>query len=599
MSNTESAKDLHFPTPFAPVLRYPTLLLEHRIRRFAREIKEKPCWWEKVHNPDIVARWTQEIVDRDGQSVKEHWGGERLYEAFLPDPNNENRELEKMWPRDPITDAQLRYLFDELKYHADQRDTNTGIYPAFAQQTAIPMVYESPALIDSALKAAIKQVAATLENVADDQKDWHPGSNGQVLDLVHPSLYCLRIGQSFALDPRPGHSDPLRPLSVDDYFRSRLDMSEFCPEDAWGANQIGRVPYDFTVSRAYQWLPTDFAVSEDGRVAPKGYINNLNPCEHSAAYETISSVLECFLPLIERVLSDVLSPAPPSPFVGVDPGGWYNHLPQPYNWWEDTPEAEEWDRVHLWPRLPDAEPFKAQPPEERIKFDLRGRTIQVIVKMANIVLSPESPSYPGGSWHVEGMSNEKIVATGLYYFDSANITESRLAFRAAVGDGEYPGASLLPGQQDDSKGYAVAYGLGRGEALNQELESIVAVEDKCVAFPNVYQHRVAPFALADRTRPGHRKILAFFVVDPSTHIHSTSDVPPQQAEWYRDAVYGAERFRRLPQELVDMILEYVLESTVSLEQAKADREALTEERVQFVVSHNEKVFEDTFNMCEH
>jgi hypothetical protein len=34
--------------------------------------------------------------------------------------------------------------------------------------------------------------------------------------------------------------------------------------------------------------------------------------------------------------------------------------------------------------------------------NLAGSKIQVIVKLANIVLTPERPKYPGGSWHVEG-----------------------------------------------------------------------------------------------------------------------------------------------------------------------------------------------------
>jgi hypothetical protein len=49
---------------------------------------------------------------------------------------------------------------------------------------------------------------------------------------------------------------------------------------------------------------------------------------------------------------------------------------------------------------------------------LRGRKLQVIVKLANIVLTPEKPTYPGGSWHVEGMKNEHIVASGIYYYHS-------------------------------------------------------------------------------------------------------------------------------------------------------------------------------------
>lgn len=53
---------------------------------------------------------------------------------------------------------------------------------------------------------------------------------------------------------------------------------------------------------------------------------------------------------------------------------------------------------------------------------LNGRKLQVIVKMASIVLTPEQPHYSGGVWHVEGMRNESIVATGIYYYSVENIT---------------------------------------------------------------------------------------------------------------------------------------------------------------------------------
>ena len=73
------------------------------------------------------------------------------------------------------------------------------------------------------------------------------------------------------------------------------------------------------------------------------------------------------------------------------------------------------------------------------------------MKLANIELTPESPSYPGGAWHVEGMRNEgillscsssssscffdakeDIVSSGIYYYESENITESILNFRRAA-----------------------------------------------------------------------------------------------------------------------------------------------------------------------
>ena len=59
--------------------------------------------------------------------------------------------------------------------------------------------------------------------------------------------------------------------------------------------------------------------------------------------------------------------------------------------------------------------------------------LKVIVKLANIELTPKNPTYRGGSWHVEGCDNEKIVATILYYYEMDNIVESSISFRAAFG----------------------------------------------------------------------------------------------------------------------------------------------------------------------
>ena len=47
----------------------------------------------------------------------------------------------------------------------------------------------------------------------------------------------------------------------------------------------------------------------------------------------------------------------------------------------------------------------------------------------------------------------------------------------------------------------------------------------------MYQHRIGPFSLRDRTRSGHRTILTLLLVDPNVRVLSTSDVHAQQAEW--------------------------------------------------------------------
>ena len=56
--------------------------------------------------------------------------------------------------------------------------------------------------------------------------------------------------------------------------------------------------------------------------------------------------------------------------------------------------------------------YQETPPHVR----LRGRTLKVIVKLANIVLLPEKPDYNGVAWHVEGMGNEAIMAKAILLF---------------------------------------------------------------------------------------------------------------------------------------------------------------------------------------
>jgi len=114
---------------------------------------------------------------------------------------------------------------------------------------------------------------------------------------------------------------------------------------------------------------------------------------------------------------------------------------------EDKPKQQDgesrnefWERLWRWEEdtrravLPEPEEFI--PPSllghEKIvdlRKDFGHRGLQIIVKLANIELTPEKPSYEGGTWHVEGQMNEHICATALYYYDNVNITESHLAFR--------------------------------------------------------------------------------------------------------------------------------------------------------------------------
>lgn len=57
-------------------------------------------------------------------------------------------------------------------------------------------VIKSDTAVYPDLKAALEAAAAPLEDIPNRFKDWHPGSDGRVLDLVHPSLFPLLYGRS-------------------------------------------------------------------------------------------------------------------------------------------------------------------------------------------------------------------------------------------------------------------------------------------------------------------------------------------------------------------------------------------------------------------
>eukprot|EP00842_Homolaphlyctis_polyrhiza_P003879 jgi/Hompol1/4492/HPOL_000554-RA len=128
--------------------------------------------------------------------------------------------------------------------------------------------------------------------------------------------------------------------------------------------------------------------------------------------------------------------------------------------------------------------------------------------------------------------------------------------------------------------------------LNQELGSVEAMQGRCIVFPNTWQHKVQPFRLADPTQPGHRKILVFFLVDPTRRIVSTAHMAPQQPDWY-DAEVGS--LGKLPPELWSMITKHVA-GTMSLEEAKQYRLELMKERSAVSKTVTEEMFEQVFNL---
>jgi hypothetical protein len=192
--------------------------------------------------------------------------------------------------------------------------------------------------------------------------------------------------------------------------------------------------------------------------------------------------------------------------------------------------------------------------------------------------------------------NEHICATALYYYDSSNITESLLSFRQQSSTAD---ADEISYEQDHHDWLSEVFGCEQEGFALQYVGNIVAKEGRLLTFPNVFQHCVAPFSLLDETKPGHRKILALFLVDPHIKIISSANVPCQQKEWWAQELQSERVFPKLPNEMLREVVENVQEFPIGLDEAKELRLELMEERKIFVQKHDEKLESVTFSLCEH
>jgi putative lipoic acid-binding regulatory protein len=155
------------------------------------------------------------------------------------------------------------------------------------------------------------------------------------------------------------------------------------------------------------------------------------------------------------------------------------------------------------------------------------------------------------------------------------------------------------------------YGLRQHRDTVQDLGSVVTKEGRLLTFPNILQHQVQPFKLEDPTKPGHRKILALFLVDPHYSVISAADVPPQRHDWWAEETFGPahelpsstkmkELIELLPVELRDKVMDDMEDDfPITLEKAKEYREELMKERMKFQLAHDGDFSSVEISLCEH
>ncbi|KAL9656387.1 hypothetical protein ABK040_005153 [Willaertia magna] len=374
--------------------------------------------------------------------------------------------------------------------------------PKLLKSTHVDVCTFKDDIIPKELSERLKENMKVFENVPEEKKDWHPNSNNQVLDLIHPSLYCYVNGVS-ELVAHPFFQSKEKKRTVFDTIGTKVgDEKVIC-----------------------QWLPSQFKIKTNNQVEIKSYINNIDERRHKDLYDVIGRIFEHFIPLLQNYI--------------------------------------------------------------KIKPD---SNLQVIVKAANIIVTPDKPYYPGGTWHKEGMPYENIKASGIYYYESENVKASYLEFR-----------DTLDEEEIDYK--------NAPELMFRNLGSVETKEGRCIAFPNTLQHRVRHFFPIDPTKPAIRKILVFFVVDPKNPIVSTEDVAIQRLDHLLSKYFVLAK--KIPLHILyKSILPFLPHFT--LEQAKWYRKELMAARKYKIIEDNKEYEKETpeeeevdvyeereYSLCEH
>ncbi|KAJ7699664.1 hypothetical protein B0H17DRAFT_1328251 [Mycena rosella] len=503
---------------------------ELRMYALSWAIRSKPEWQRKIIDSVIMDKWRKEALDQQ----------EALH-------INEKR-----------TPNMINYVLTELAGYAKLSNPESGI-----ENGPFDAIWFSDRLISNETSTLLRAAVTNLE----DYLTWSIPRCA-----MGPIIYGRTRSGSTLLEPPKNDGSG--------HYASNALSSSFC------------------------WLLSDFSVdATNGAVTlVSSYINNLHLVMHKPLYCLIESVLTSFIPLFERVLSRVngqdrdlyrdVTPGSGRIMVEWMFGTWSGYTMKlcgilvPCIW--SKGEVKRSLREKAPKVLPEAcTEYTGELEKMLVPYSLRGKTIQCIVKLANIHLTPENPEYKGGSWHVEGMVNEHIFASGIYYYEEESISESRLAFRVTTSPPVYH-------KQDDNM----------DSHCCQDLGSIAMSTGRALAWPNIYQHRVAPFHLVDPTKPRHRKILAIFLVNPSIDpIPSATTVPPQQADWVfagldEARADPASAFSRVPAEISNAIHEQFPDVFVARAEAEEYRLRLMNERTIFVKVHDREL-SHSFNMCEH
>lgn len=199
-------------------------LREITMLQIMQKITSKPSWDSKVFNEDIVDRWTAEALAMSSSS-------------------SSNAD---------VSPRMMTNIIAELQHKAEE-------FKEMAYFTAYDLTTISDCALSDEFREELNEGVKVLEDVPDNLKDWHPGSDGKVLDLVHPSLFPLVYGRTRVLDngERVALSDTVSFCGKGKVIPVPAHENEKKPNTYYGRWSLSRSVY----STKFQWLPSEVDIS--------------------------------------------------------------------------------------------------------------------------------------------------------------------------------------------------------------------------------------------------------------------------------------------------------------------------------------------------
>ncbi|KAL3936312.1 MAG: hypothetical protein SGBAC_008343 [Bacillariaceae sp.] len=269
---------------------------------------------------------------------------------------------------------------------------------------------------------------------------------------------------------------------------SHLDPPILQTVDYWGRSYNG--------SNEYQWLPTYFDVSSDGKnTIIQDYINNLVPrSEYSALYDSLGHLFSLAVPLMESVFS----------YCRVAKRSHVRMVESSQQAWHPLPPSS----------------LKEEPTL------LRGQSLQVITQIEEYDLSATHAISMEESWHVKGMPHEEIVATAMYVLASEENQQynvGTIQFQRAFFNDE---ANYLFSTIDRDRPSEVEADIHAGLLPLGQADIIAG---RLLVFPNSHVSKMKLKMQATTDGPIHKlHLIVFHLVNPEKRIISTREVAIQQ-----------------------------------------------------------------------